>query len=78
MNGADVRVVQGSHRACFAFEALAELRIGRKGRRQDFNGHVAAESRVAGAIYLAHAASANGGTDLVRAETSTGIQHVAN
>ena len=42
--------------------------VGGKGRREDFDRDIAAEARIAGAVDLAHAAGADGGQDLIRAE----------
>src|SRR5206468_12840677 len=67
---ADVRVVQASDRARLALEAHAALAALLRLRRQDFDGHGAIDARVDAAIHLAHAAAANEGDDLVRAQTS--------
>ena len=50
----------------FTLEALAELRGG------NFDGDVAIQTRVAGAIHFAHAARADGREDLVRTEFIAG------
>jgi len=44
-------------------------RLSGKGLRQNFNGYVAIEPRVPRPINLTHAALADGGQDLVRAES---------
>ena len=54
-------MIQRGDRAGFALEALAELFGG------DFDGDVAPEARVAGAIHFAHAAGADEREDFVRA-----------
>ena len=63
---ADVGVIQGSDRAGFRLEALAEA------FRRNFDGDIAAKARVVGAIHLAHPARADGREDLVRAEFVAG------
>ena len=61
-------------------EAMAErrtahtVRVCRKLFRQDFDGDITAKAGVVRAIDLAHAASAEEGDDVVRAEASTGYQ----
>ena len=71
---ADVRVCQLGDRARFAVEPLAELRIGGERLGQDLDRDRAVEARVAPAIHFAHAASAERGVDLVRAEARAGSQ----
>ena len=65
---ADVRMVQPRDRARLAVEALAQLRARGEMRGQDLDGDVAVETRVAGAIDLAHAAGAERGDDFVGTE----------
>jgi len=64
-DGDDVGMVEGGDSAGFALEAGETLGIAGYVRRQDFQGYVAAEFGVGGAIYLAHAAGADGGGDPV-------------
>jgi hypothetical protein len=52
-NREDIRVIQRRCGSCFAFEALAKLRVLRRVRRQDLDRDDAIEARVAGAIDLA-------------------------
>ena len=52
-----------------ALEARAAIRIVGERRRQDLDGDVAVEPRIAGAIDLAHAARADGAEHLVRSKT---------
>ena len=52
----------------FAVESRQPLGIVRKLRRQRLDGHVAVELLIAGAIYLAHSASANLGGDFITAD----------
>jgi len=56
----------------FALESRQALGIGGEQIRQDLDGDVAMQPRVAGAIHLPHAARANGRNDFVRPEASTG------
>src|SRR5260370_34193746 len=58
VESADVGMVQGRNRACFAVEALFSLGIVRKMRRENFYGDGAVESSVPGAIALTHTAGA--------------------
>ncbi len=73
---ADVRMVELRDRAGFAVEPLAELRISGEGFGQDLDGDDAIEARVAGLVDLAHAAGAEGGEDLVRAEARARRDHL--
>jgi hypothetical protein len=73
VDGDDVGVVEGGDGAGFALEAAAE--VGRCPRRtrsrvltKDFDGDVAVEAGVAGAVDLAHTADSERGLDLVGAE----------
>jgi len=61
-------MIQGRCGIGFQLEAVQALRIGRERCRQDLDGHVAFEPRIARAIHLAHAAGADGGHDLVRSK----------
>jgi len=54
---ADVRMVERRQQACF-IEARPSIGIGEPHLRQDLDGDVAIERRIAGAIDLAHAAGA--------------------
>src|SRR5207253_1610501 len=65
---ADVRMVQPRDRPRLPLETLAQRRARGELRRQDFDGDVAAEARVAGAIDLAHAAGAERRDDFVGTE----------
>ena len=68
---ADVRVVQAGDGLRFALEAGAAVRVGADLGREDLDGDGAVEAGVAGLVDLAHAAGADGGEDLVRAEAGT-------
>jgi len=59
-------------RARFAVKTITKLRIGREGFRQDLDRDGALQTRVEGFVNLAHAASADGGLDFVRAEARAG------
>ena len=72
MNGKDVRVRQRGHRAALLFESRHSRRIGRQPLRQDLDGHLAFEPRVAGQVDLAHAAGAKAGVDFVGTEAGAG------
>ncbi len=52
----DVRMIERGERLRFALEARETLGVIGERRRQNLQGHVAAELRVAGAIDLAHPA----------------------
>ena len=71
VDGDDVGVVERGGRARFLLEALQPRVIRREGRRQDLDRHVAAETQVAGPIYLAHSAGADQRRNLVRSESGT-------
>ena len=77
VNGDDVGVVEGGDGAGFALEAAAEVGGGAERTRcgvlaKDFDGDVAIEAGVAGAVDLAHAADSERGLDLVGAEFGIG------
>src|ERR1700681_2736335 len=67
VNRANVWMIERRSGARFALEAFPRG-IRRKRLGQHFNGDVAIQPRVAGAIYLAHAAFADGRKDFIRAE----------
>ena len=56
-------------RARLAVEPLAQLRVVCEDGREDLDGDRAVEPGVAGLVHLAHAASANRGNHLVRAQS---------
>ena len=64
-------MVQCSEHARFAVEASQAVGVRCEDARQDLDGHVAPEFRVAGAIDLAHAASADSGLHLIHTEAPT-------
>ncbi len=65
-------MVQRGGRACLLLEALQPLRIGGQTGRQDLDGDVTPEARVASPIHLPHAARAKERDDLIRPESSAG------
>ena len=67
-------MVQRSGSAGLLFEPLEPLGVGGECRGQNFDGDVAAEPRVAGAIDLAHAAGAKQADDFIRAEARSGSE----
>ena len=76
---ADVRMIERRDRARFALEAVAELRIGRELRRQNFDRDRAIEARVARPIDFAHAARANERDDFIDAKLRSSRQgHAVN
>jgi hypothetical protein len=70
----DVRMIQSSRCTRFLLETPQPIRICAVRHRQDFDRDLATELRIARAIHLAHAARAECGDDLVRAEASTGTK----
>jgi hypothetical protein len=71
---ADVRVVERGDRLRLALEARAHLGIGGEVLGQHLDRDVAAEAGVRGTEHLAHAARAERGGDLVRAEAGAGSE----
>ena len=65
---ADVRMIQRSNGAGFAFEAGAQILALGDVFGQDLDGDGAVEPGVAGFVHLAHASGADRGEDLVGAE----------
>ena len=68
VNREDVGVRQGGDGAGLAIEPLAHRRVGERAGRHCFDRNVAAQTRVARAIHLAHSAAADGLDDLVGTE----------
>ena len=65
-------MVQRGRRTRLLLEAVEPVGVGGKGGREDLDGDVPAEARVARAIDLAHAAGADERDDLIRAEAGAG------
>jgi hypothetical protein len=61
----DVGMIEGRECSCFALEAREPFGVAREGRRQNLQRNVTVQPRVAGAIHLAHAASADFGGDFI-------------
>jgi hypothetical protein len=59
--------IQGRRSLRLAREALTQLWVGQPGGGNNFDGDVAAQRRIPGAIHLAHAAAAKPGFDAVAA-----------
>jgi len=74
VHGEDIRVVQRGGCAGFLLESTEAIDVGRKCSGEDFDRDITSESRIARTVYLAHAASAEGGDDFVRAETGAGSE----
>jgi hypothetical protein len=69
VDGADVGVVERRQQLRLAAEPRQAFRVLRDRRRQHLDGNLAIQAGVAGAIHRAHAAFADCGDELVRAET---------
>jgi hypothetical protein len=75
VNRADIGMIERRSGPRFALKTFPRSTCGksirRKGLRQNFDGDVAVEPRIARFIYFAHATRANGRKDLVWAEEFT-------
>ena len=71
VHGQDVRMIERGCRACFLLEPPEPIGIGPELLREQLHRDVAAETRIASAIHLAHAARAERRGDFIRAETRT-------
>src|SRR5262249_42213293 len=76
VNGRDIRVVERREDLRFAFEARESIRIARKRGRQDLDGHVAIQFRIARAIDLAHSADTQQAVDPKDADLRSDSQHL--
>jgi hypothetical protein len=74
VHGEDIRVVQRGGCAGFLLESTEAIDVGRECCGEHFDRDITSESRIAGTVDLAHAASAEGGDDFVRAETGAGSE----
>ena len=74
VNLTDVRMVQCGNGARFVLETTDTIRVGGELSRQDLDRYITTKAGVVRAVDLAHAASAEEGHDVVRAEASTGCQ----
>src|SRR5262245_15103282 len=68
MNRRNVRMIERGEDTRFALEARQTIGMGRERGRQDLDGDVAPESRIARAVDLAHAAGADWLEDLIGTE----------
>jgi hypothetical protein len=73
-DGGDVWMIERREDLRFALKPREAIRIVRQRGREDFDGDVATELRIARAIDLAHPAGADGGEDLVRSKSSSGTE----
>ena len=67
-------MIERGGRLRLLYESAATALVGDAIRRQHFNGNLAPEPGIAGAVDLAHAPGANKAEDLVGAEPSTRLQ----
>jgi hypothetical protein len=74
VNREDVGMRERSDGSGLALESRAVFRIARDAGREDLDGDLAIESRIFGAIDLAHSARAEGRQNLAGTEASTGLQ----
>ena len=74
MNLRDVWMIEGGEGFCLALEPRESFGVARERFRQDLQRNVTIQPRVAGAIHLAHAASADFGGDFVGAVARAGSQ----
>ena len=73
----DVRMIEDRERLRFAREPGQAIGIAGEGVRKDLQRDVAIQLRVVCAIHLAHAARAEGGENLIRADTGGNLkEHV--
>ncbi len=70
----DMRMVQRGNGARLVLETPNTVRVSRQLLRQDLDSDVTTKACVVRAVDLTHAASAEEGDDLVRAEATTGRQ----
>ena len=74
VHGGDVRMVQRGEDFGFTLEARDAIGIRANAGGQDLDGDVALQARIAGAIDLTHAASAEHEIDFVGAEARTALE----
>jgi hypothetical protein len=75
MDGEDVGMRQHSHGAGFALEACLAVGVVGEWFGQDFDGDLAAQAYIAGAIHLSHAARTEGSDNLVRPKSCQCGEH---
>src|SRR5438128_1709671 len=69
-NACDIRMIERCEDLCLTREPCNAIAIARDVSRKNLDRDLTPKLRVAGAIDLAHAAGAQGGDDLIRAEAS--------
>lgn len=72
MNLRDMGMIERSEHFRFTLKTRDAIWIGYEGLREDFQGDVTLQTFIAGAVYLTHAPSPQGGKDVVCAELSAG------
>ena len=70
VDGENVGMVERRSRASLLFEATQAIGIGREGGREDFDGYVTTEARIAGTVDFPHSAGVERREDLVRTKTT--------
>jgi hypothetical protein len=75
MNRQNVGMIQRRYRPRLLLEPPQPFGVAGKRPRQNFDGHVAIQPRIAGAIHLTHASDAEQGLDLVRTELRSRRKH---
>ncbi len=77
VNGGNAGMVERRQHTGLAVEASQALGVAGERRRQDFDRHIAMQSRVSGPVDFAHAAPAQRLHDAIRADVSAGGQRHA-
>ena len=75
VNGCDIGMIQRGQRVRLALEPRHALGVGGERRQEHLDSDVAAKTRVARAVDFAHAACAEAGSDLVRADRRAGQEY---
>ena len=73
-DGENIRVIERGDGARFEFEAGEAIIFAREGFGENFEGDVAAKTRIAGARDFSHAAGAERGDDFVGAKFCAGSE----
>src|SRR5579859_1277319 len=74
VNGQNVGMVQQARGASLLLKAAKSVRARGKFRRENLDGHLATQPRIARAIYLTHSARPKRGKDFIWAEPRVGIK----
>jgi hypothetical protein len=72
VNRDDVRVIEGGGGLGLLYEPATALLVGHSISREHLDRYVPTQTRISGAVHLAHPAGADEGPDLVRPECRTG------